>query len=56
MATGEEPSSHSVPKMPVNSLEVLELVNSHHEGLASFQSLSLGRSTQCYGYSFLRNL
>ena len=38
MATGEEPSSHSISKMPVNSLEVLELVDYHHEGLASFQS------------------
>jgi len=30
MASGEEPSSHSVLKMSVHSLEVLELVNSHH--------------------------
>jgi hypothetical protein len=40
-------------KMPVHSLEVLELVNGHHEGLASLQSLGLG--TQFYAYSLLRN-
>jgi hypothetical protein len=41
MASGEEPSSHSVLKMPVQSLEILELVNCHHEELALFQSLGL---------------
>lgn len=41
-----------VPKMPVHSLEALELVNSNHEGSASFQSLGLG--TQFYAYSLLR--
>jgi hypothetical protein len=42
MASGEEPSLHSVLKMPVNSLEILELVNCHHEGLASLQNLGFG--------------
>jgi hypothetical protein len=42
--------------MPVRYLEVLELVNRHIEGLASFQSLGLCRPTQCYTYSLLRNL
>jgi len=56
MASGEEPSSHSILKMSVHSLEVLEIVNFHHGGLASFQSLGLGRPTQCYVYSLLRKL
>jgi len=47
MVSGEEPSSNSVLNMPFRSLEVLELVNCHHEGLASFQSLGLCRPTQC---------
>jgi len=50
MASREEPSTHSVLKMAVHSLEDLELVNSHHEGLASFQSLGLSRPTQCCAY------
>jgi len=37
--------------MPVNSLEALELVNCHHEGLASLSTLG----TQFYAYSLLRN-
>ena len=56
MATGEEQSSHSVLNMPVLSLGVLELVNCHHEGLASFMSVDLCRPTQSYAYALLRNL
>jgi len=52
----EEPSSHSVLKLPVRSLEVLEFVNCHHDGLALLQSLGMWRPTQCYAYSLLRNL
>jgi hypothetical protein len=42
-----------VLKMSVHALEVQELVNGHHGGLASLQSLGLG--TQFYAYSLLRN-
>jgi hypothetical protein len=56
MATGEEKSSHSVLKMPVISLELLELVNCHHEALALIQNLGLGSRKQCYAYPLLRNL
>jgi hypothetical protein len=55
MASGEEPSLHSVLKVPVHSLEVLELVKCHHEGLALFQSLCLVRPTQYCAYSSLRD-
>jgi hypothetical protein len=39
--------------MPAHSPEALELVNCHHEGLTSLQSLGLG--SHVYVYSLLRN-
>ena len=40
MASGVEPSTHSVLKMAVLPQVVLELVNCHHEELPSFQTFS----------------
>jgi hypothetical protein len=52
-----QPTNHLhvafVRVIPVHSLEAVELVNDHHEGLASLQRLGLG--TQFYAYSMLRN-
>jgi hypothetical protein len=48
MASGEELSSRSIcSKVPVHSLEALELVICHHEGLSSLQSLGLGTKFLC---------
>jgi hypothetical protein len=56
MATGEEQSSHSVLNIPLLSMGVLELVNCHHEGLASFLSVGLRNPTQRYAYALMRKL
>jgi hypothetical protein len=54
MASGEELSSHSIfSKNASPFLKALELVNCHHEELASLQSL--GVDTQFYAYCLLRN-